>query len=393
MSITYDANGNPLSYYNGQNYTFTWENGRQLASAVIGNNTITYAYDVNGQRISKTVNGTTHNYTYDGLMLLCDSWGSQYIEYFYDASGSPYALNYYNGSTSTKYYFVKNIEGDVLELRTGTNTLVARYIYDGWGKLLEVRDASGNAITSSTHIANLNGLRYRGYFYDTETKLYYLQSRYYDPQTQRFISPDSYVSTGRGIIGHNMFAYCSNCPASFSDVSGQRETFVTLGDSILWAFQLMGGGGMGFPFFAGVATLRYSSYVQTFDFLVQPTVNEVNFNGNDFIEPTSGQKNNKGPYSYLSDPEDVGPGKDFSKSQKSTIIQEKMNRNGGVVRSDLSGTALVRPEKNQKGIVPNPNEWQIDHIIPKRAGGTNSYSNVQVLSRYENRLKWFYFEQ
>ena len=68
-------------------------------------------------------------------------------------------------------------------------------------------------------------------------------------------------------------------------------------------------------------------------------------------------------------------------------------RNGGVVRSDLSGTALVRPEKNQKGVVPNPNEWQIDHIIPKRAGGTNSYSNAQVLSRYENRLKWFYFEQ
>jgi len=75
-------------------------------------------------------------------------------------------------------------------LRSSTNTLVARYIYDGWGKLLEVRDASGNAITSSTHIANLNSLRYRGYFYDTETKLYYLQSRYYDPQVQRFISPD-----------------------------------------------------------------------------------------------------------------------------------------------------------------------------------------------------------
>ena len=219
-ALRYDANGNPLSYYNGQNYTFTWEKGRQLASAVTGSNTMTFGYDVNGQRISKTVNGTTHTYTYDGTLLICDKWGSQYIEYFYDASGSPYALNYYNGSTSTKYYFVKNIEGDILELRSGTNTLVARYIYDGWGKLLEVRDASGNAITSSTHIANLNSLRYRGYFYDTETKLYYLQSRYYDPQVQRFISSDVYVSTGQGIIGHNMFTYCNNCPSVYIDVSG-----------------------------------------------------------------------------------------------------------------------------------------------------------------------------
>ncbi len=229
VSITYDANGNPLSYYNGQSYTFTWQNGRQLASAVTGSNTITYCYDVNGQRISKTVNGTTHTYTYDGMLLLCDKWGSQYIEYFYDASGSPYSLNYYNGSTSVKYYFVNNIEGDVLELRTGTNTLVARYIYDGWGKLLEVRDASGNAITSSTHIANLNGLRYRGYFYDTETKLYYLQSRYYDPQTQRFISPDVYISTGQGIIGHNMFTYCGCNPITNIDGIGEMPF-----DAIRW---------------------------------------------------------------------------------------------------------------------------------------------------------------
>ena len=220
VPITYDANGNPLSYYNGQSYTFTWQNGRQLASAITGSDTITFGYYGNGQRISNTVNGTTHTYTDDGILLLCDKWGSQYIEYFYDASGSPYALNYYNGSTSTKYYFVKNIEGDVLELRTGTNTLVARYIYDGWGKLLEVRDASGNAITSSTHIANLNSLRYRGYFYDTETKLYYLQSRYYDSQTQRFISPDSYLSTGQGIVRHNMFAYCNNDSQNMTDTVG-----------------------------------------------------------------------------------------------------------------------------------------------------------------------------
>ena len=122
----------------------------------------------------------------------------------------------------TKYYFTKNIEGDILELRSSANTLVARYIYDGWGKLLEVRDASGNAITSSTHIANLNSLRYRGYFYDTETKLYYLQSRYYDPQAQRFISPDSvdYLGYNGDIAGYNMYAYCGNNPVVRADYDG-----------------------------------------------------------------------------------------------------------------------------------------------------------------------------
>ena len=240
--ITYDANGNPLSYYNGQSYTFTWQKGRQLASAVTGTSIISYTYDVNGLRIGKTVNGTAHTYTYDGSLLLCDKWGSQYIEYFYDASGRPYALNYYNGSTSTKYFFVKNIEGDILELRSSTNALVAKYVYDGWGKLLEVRDSSGNAITSSTHIANLNVLRYRGYFYDTETKLYYLQSRYYDPQVQRFISPDVYVSTGQGIIGHNMFAYCLNNPSNKVDFGGNKpgDIFNTVDEAAIDAAKYLG---------------------------------------------------------------------------------------------------------------------------------------------------------
>lgn len=240
--ITYDANGNPLSYYNGQSYTFTWQKGRQLASAVTGTNIISYTYDVNGLRIGKTVNGTAHTYTYDGSLLLCDKWGSQYIEYFYDASGSPYALNYYNGSTSTKYFFVKNIEGDILELRGSTNALVAKYIYDGWGKLLEVRDASGNAITSFEHIANLNALRYRGYFYDTETGLYYLQSRYYDPQVQRFVNPDVYVSTGQGIVGHNMFAYCLNNAINYFDKTGTTtEVIATEWSGTMWWLTLVDG--------------------------------------------------------------------------------------------------------------------------------------------------------
>ena len=88
---------------------------------------------------------------------------------------------------------------------------MAKYYYDAWGKLLSIKDGSGNDVTNNTsHIGYINPIRYRGYYYDNETGLYYVSCRYYDPETCRFINADVFVSTGQGFVGSNMFSYCNN---------------------------------------------------------------------------------------------------------------------------------------------------------------------------------------
>ena len=114
----------------------------------------------------------------------------------------------YNGVT---YLYVLSLQGDVIRIISKTGETKAEYTYDAWGRIL----------TATGDLAAVNPLRYRGYFYDTETGLYYLQSRYYDPTVKRFINADSYGSTGQGFLGYNMFAYCLNNPINSSDPSGE----------------------------------------------------------------------------------------------------------------------------------------------------------------------------
>lgn len=219
-SITYDAIGNPLTYRNG--ISLTWQSGRQLQSLTRGDNTIAYTYGANGMRLSKTVNGVLHTYLYNGDRLIQETIGDKILDFSYDANGNVTALRYKANANDegTYYYYAHNTRGEVIALHSADGSLYAKYTYDVWGNPVSVKNAAGTDITNSSDIALLQPIRYRGYCFDSETGFYYLQSRYYDPVTHRFLNADAFTSTGQGILGNNMFAYCENNPVCCSDPTG-----------------------------------------------------------------------------------------------------------------------------------------------------------------------------
>ena len=214
------SSGNPVTYYNGKDYSFTWTKGRQLASATVDGKQVSYTYDMSGVRNSKTVNGTTYNYTTLSGKVMRQQWGNKSLEFIYDDGNQPFAMIYNDGSTSTLYYYVLNAQGDVIALLNANGTLAASYNYGAWGNY-SVHGADGKKTTDPTFIGHINPLRYRGYYYDRETRLYYLQSRYYDFANCRFINADTFATTdANSFLSANMFAYCENNPIMRVDPDG-----------------------------------------------------------------------------------------------------------------------------------------------------------------------------
>jgi len=209
QTITYDAIGNPLT---DGTRTYTWKHGRQLATLQSGGQTWTFTYDASGMRTQRSRPGRTDKYVYNGSQLMQMKRGTgNTLDFTYDATGRPTAVSL-NG---TLYYYVTNLQGDITAIVDTTGATVVTYTYDAWGKNLAI---SGSMAST---LGQYNPLRYRGYVYDQETGLYYLQSRYYDPGIGRFINWDSWVATGQGLLGNNMFAYCGNNPVMRVDPTGQ----------------------------------------------------------------------------------------------------------------------------------------------------------------------------
>lgn len=215
-AITYDAIGNPLTY---DGWTFTWKAGRMLASMVKTGTNAQFTYDHNGMRIRKIVNGVTTNYTLNGKNIVHMKQGSNDLHFFYDAQGKPGMVTY----NDVDYFYVYNLQGDVVALIDANGTQVVEYGYDAWG--YPISKTGSLAAT----IGTLNPFRYRGYVYDEETGLYYLRSRYYNPSWKRFINADKIQVSARSLFQQTLFIYCLNNPLIFMDSTG---CFANLIDSL-----------------------------------------------------------------------------------------------------------------------------------------------------------------
>lgn len=205
----YDEIGNPTLY---RGKAATWEKGRQLKSY----NGVEFNYDGSGRRVSK--NGITFTYDSDGKLIA----SSNGLEYLYDNAGV-FGIKY-NGET---YFYRKDAQGNIVALLDTLGSVVVKYIYDAWGNHA-VLDGAGNDISeNSAHIGNLNPFRYRGYFYDTETELYFLKTRYYDPEVGRFITIDGieYLDP-ESINGLNLYAYCGDNPVMRTDETGTMPNWL-----------------------------------------------------------------------------------------------------------------------------------------------------------------------
>jgi len=208
--ITYGAGGNPIEY---DGYTLEWQKGRQLAR-IFGNSIdISFGYDYNGLRTRK---GNTE-FLWAGWLLMSQSDGTDTLNWTYDVGGTAVGFKY-NG---TNYYYIRNLQGDVVAIYNASGSVVAKYDYDAWGVCTVTQNVGG--------IADVNPIRYRGYYFDVETGLYYLQSRYYNPEWRRFINADSFFDTGAGVLGTNMYAYCLNNPVNLCDPSGLAPSWATGG--------------------------------------------------------------------------------------------------------------------------------------------------------------------
>lgn len=200
-------------------YKYTWDQEGQLTTIKELDDTdpVSFTYHPDGLRKTKTVGSTTYNYHYDGKNLIRVTNGSGATVWTFTwADGKPVSMTNASGST---YYYVTNFRGDVIRIMDGNGDSVASYSYDPWGK-----------VVSATEVPAVTGqpIRYASYVYDTETQLYYLQARYYDPETARFISRDPDGGDQNNPISQNLYAYANDDPVNNVDPDGEFAWFVAI---------------------------------------------------------------------------------------------------------------------------------------------------------------------
>lgn len=208
-AMTYDAVGNMLTR---GDTVYTWTMGRKLACVDNGRKA-QYFYDHTGARVKKVVDGVITNYHMAGDLLASETCNGGTTWYVYDSGANLVAIII----AGKYYYYVRNVQNDIVALVDDSGKTVVNYVYDSWGKLLSITGSLKDTVGIQ------NPFRYRGYYYDNETGMYYLKNRYYDPGLRRFIGSDAITTVEASLEtfhNRNLYIYCNQNPIVRSDSKG-----------------------------------------------------------------------------------------------------------------------------------------------------------------------------
>ena len=169
--------------------------------------------DLNDSKLKTVINGVETIYELEDDKVILEKTGNNVIYYIRNNDNDLIGLKY----NTEFYYYIKNIHNDIIGLLDNNYNVIANYQYDSYGNILKITDNNGNIITNNNHIAIINPYRYRSYYYDKETNLYYLNSRYYNPCWGRFLNIDDYLGQFACLYGYNLYQYAFNNPISYVD--------------------------------------------------------------------------------------------------------------------------------------------------------------------------------
>jgi RHS repeat-associated protein len=406
-ALTYDPNGNLLT--KGTTAAYSWDYANRLATSVVNTTASAYAYDASGQRVKLLEDGVTTIFPSGGYEITAGTPTKQI-----EANGATVATVVGTGASAVpRYVHTDHLTGsNVVTSSTGTvDELMDYYPYGG----IRIDQKAGTY-----------GVRekYAGHDFDQATGLSYMGARYYDAAIGRFLSQDpAFLAVGdRGALSAavkisqeaylanpqhlNSYSYAFNNPMMYRDPDGNFAFLAPL--AVLYAPQIIVGAGMAASLIgASIASWQWGSGVgymmegnnasanASFDASIGTSVASGTLGAGLIMQgmETISSSAKTGPYADMKDSGSVKAGGKFTPTQKANIYKSNMDRNGGMLRSDMDGQELVIPSKSMPGVTPPKNEAQIDHIAPRNpansstAPGTNSYGNAQVLSREQNKTK------
>jgi|GEM_PF-1000615 len=280
------------------------------------------------------------------------------------------------------------------------------YVYtDPQGTPLAEADASGNITATFEYTPygtyaptgtsnpgpDPKGPGYTGHVNDPETNLVYMQARYYDPVTGRFLSTDPNGIDEGNAFNFNRYGYANNNPLLFTDPTGRASQPPAWYSRALASVQRVLNSPAAQKAEAQIGAGMLAGSEGESEGGAAPIIDEaadsaLNSQINQVSDPNR-------PYSNLQDSKFVGAGKAITAAQKAKAAAQNMIRNGGQLKSDQDGTPLIPGQKSQSGVTPPENEAAFDHYDPRNPSdpnapkGSNSFSNIRIISRAQNSAK------